>query len=111
MKVKSRQIISNVGKLTNIWSLKSVFEVQIVISLIQVYVFRYRNIFTDNGEGSVMHAVQMSRIFPDSKTFVDMSLKKDPEMIREAFKGLLDGKEDGLQSMTGDDIRYENVNV
>jgi hypothetical protein len=46
----------------------------------------------------------MFRLFPDSKTFVDLSLKKDPELIRESFKELLDTK-DGIQPPTIEDIR------
>ena len=44
------------------------------------------------------------RLFPDSKTFVDMSLKREPELIREAFRELLDTK-DRLQPPTIEDIR------
>ena len=30
--------------------------------------------------GPLLHAVQSAHIFPDSKTFVDMSLKDEPEV-------------------------------
>lgn len=38
--------------------------------------------------GSLLDAVQNSGIFNDSKTFVDMPLKQDPEIILEAFSQL-----------------------
>lgn len=38
--------------------------------------------------GPILEAVQMARIFPDSKTFVDMPLKEDPEVVLEAFSKL-----------------------
>eukprot|EP00928_Gymnodinium_smaydae_P048388 TRINITY_DN32344_c0_g1_i1.p1 TRINITY_DN32344_c0_g1~~TRINITY_DN32344_c0_g1_i1.p1 ORF type:complete len:708 (+),score=151.23 TRINITY_DN32344_c0_g1_i1:75-2126(+) len=36
-------------------------------------------------EGPLLDAVQKARIFSDSKTFVDMPLKEDPEVVLEAF--------------------------
>lgn len=36
-------------------------------------------------EGDVLHYVQLSGIFNDSKTFVDMPMKVDPEVILDAF--------------------------
>ena len=47
-----------------------------------------RNIFADHGEKSILHAVQMARIFPDSKTFVDMKLLKNPNLIQRQFEDL-----------------------
>mmetsp|Transcript_88547 Transcript_88547/g.154742 ORF Transcript_88547/g.154742 Transcript_88547/m.154742 type:complete len:578 (+) Transcript_88547:84-1817(+) len=38
--------------------------------------------------GPILEAVQMARLFPDSKTFVDMPLKEDPEVVLEAFEKL-----------------------
>lgn len=38
--------------------------------------------------GPILDAVQHSRIFPDSKTFVDMPLKEDPEVVLAAFDKL-----------------------
>lgn len=37
----------------------------------------------------LLHHVQMERIFPDSKTFVDLHLKNDPEETLEKFDELL----------------------
>ncbi len=47
---------------------------------------------SDCSPDSLLHAVQMSRIFPDSKTFVDMTLKwKDltVETVLKSFEALL----------------------
>jgi len=49
--------------------------------------------------------VNFFRLYPDSKTFVDMTLKREPEVIRQAFKELLTTKND-VDSMTLYDIRY-----
>ena len=38
----------------------------------------------------MLHVVQMARIFPDSKTFVDMKLKADAEHVKDQFKALLE---------------------
>ncbi|CAM9549185.1 unnamed protein product, partial [Choristocarpus tenellus] len=39
-------------------------------------------------EGPLLEAVQMSGIFPECKTFVDMPMKRDPEEILRAFAAL-----------------------
>ena len=50
----------------------------------------FSNIFSQHGdEGSILHVVQMARIFQDSKTFVDMKLRKNPNEIEVAFKQLM----------------------
>lgn len=41
-------------------------------------------------EGPVLHAIQMSGIFPDSKTFVDMPMRFDPDVTLQAFNSLTD---------------------
>lgn len=43
------------------------------------------------GPGSVLHTVQMSRVFKDSKTFVDMTLRADhtPQAMEAAFQEVL----------------------
>eukprot|EP01032_Pedospumella_encystans_P019711 gene19711-22412_t len=41
-------------------------------------------------EGPVLHAIQMSGIFPDSKTFVDMPMRFDPDVTLQAFNNLAD---------------------
>ena len=38
--------------------------------------------------GDLLHAVQMARIFNDSKTFVDMRLKTDAPQVVQAFRSL-----------------------
>jgi len=47
------------------------------------------NIFTSAGEESILHTVQMSRIFQDSKTFVDMKLKYSSEEVENHFRELI----------------------
>jgi alpha,alpha-trehalase len=41
-------------------------------------------------EGPVLQAVQLSRIFNDSKTFVDMPMRYDPDQTLAAFNNLAD---------------------
>ena len=36
-----------------------------------------------------MHTVQMSRIFPDSKTFVDMKINTEPAQVLKEFEELM----------------------
>ncbi len=48
----------------------------------------YHSIFTDHGPNSILHAVQMHRVFPDSKTFVDMKVLRRPEEVQAAFDAL-----------------------
>nr|ALF03966.1 soluble trehalase [Cnaphalocrocis medinalis] len=40
-------------------------------------------------DSDLLHYVQTARLFPDSKTFVDMHMRDDPEDILEAFDNLL----------------------
>ena len=49
----------------------------------------FSSLFTEHGESSILHVVQMARIFPDSKTFVDMALKSHPDATRRAFARLM----------------------
>eukprot|EP00929_Paragymnodinium_shiwhaense_P042949 TRINITY_DN22147_c0_g1_i1.p1 TRINITY_DN22147_c0_g1~~TRINITY_DN22147_c0_g1_i1.p1 ORF type:complete len:701 (+),score=90.74 TRINITY_DN22147_c0_g1_i1:74-2104(+) len=46
---------------------------------------RAAQIFCD---GPILDAVQRARVFPDSKTFVDMPLRDEPEKVLEAFHKL-----------------------
>lgn len=39
--------------------------------------------------GELLHTVQMSHIFPDSKTFVDMKLKNTPDVTIADFKAFM----------------------
>ena len=48
------------------------------------------NIFSDHGPDSILHVVQMSRLFPDSKTFVDMKLLRGPNAVQAEFDALMD---------------------
>lgn len=41
-----------------------------------------------------MHTVQMAHIFEDSKTFVDMKLKMDPEKVLADFDQFLERNEE-----------------
>ncbi|XP_014664066.1 PREDICTED: trehalase-like [Priapulus caudatus] len=40
-------------------------------------------------DGPILHHAQMLRIYNDSKTFVDKSLKQDPDVVTEAFEKFL----------------------
>ena len=52
--------------------------------------FIYRNVFSQNGKQlSILHMVQMARIFKDSKTFVDMKLKHLPAEIEQSYEQLM----------------------
>jgi alpha,alpha-trehalase len=39
-------------------------------------------------DGEILKAIQEAGIFVDSKTFVDMPMKNDPEVVLEAFRQL-----------------------
>jgi len=39
-------------------------------------------------DGEILSVIQLSRIYTDSKTFVDMPMKFDPEQIKKAFRNL-----------------------
>ena len=41
------------------------------------------------GPGSLLHVVQMARLFPDSKTFVDMPMKHEEEKVLAAFEQMM----------------------
>lgn len=41
-------------------------------------------------EGPILHYIQISGIFNDSKTFVDMPLKDSPETVSAAFAAIPD---------------------
>ena len=45
--------------------------------------------------GPLLEAVQMARIYPDSKTFVDKKLKHPPNKIIKNFESLLNQQQDG----------------
>ena len=45
--------------------------------------------------GPLLEAVQMARIYPDSKTFVDKKLKYPPNKIIKNFESLLNQQQDG----------------
>lgn len=50
----------------------------------------FRNVFSQNGEeDSILHVVQMARIFQDSKTFVDMKLRYPPAEIEHSYQQLM----------------------
>ena len=55
----------------------------------KIFVSFFRSIFTSAGEESILHTVQMSRIFKDSKTFVDMKLKFSPVEVENSFRELI----------------------
>ncbi|XP_055536716.1 trehalase isoform X3 [Wyeomyia smithii] len=40
--------------------------------------------------GNLLHTVQMMGIYPDSKTFVDMKMRKSPNATLESFKNFMD---------------------
>ena len=39
-------------------------------------------------DGPILHAVELSGMFDDSKTFVDMPLKFDPSVVEARFRAL-----------------------
>ena len=49
------------------------------------FLLHFRSLFTNCNEDSILHTIQMSRIFPDSKTFVDMKLLHPPAKVEENF--------------------------
>ena len=55
----------------------------------KIFVSFFRSIFISSGEESILHTVQMSRIFKDSKTFVDMKLKFSPVEVENSFRELI----------------------
>lgn len=58
--------------------------------------------------GDLLHTVQMAKIFPDSKTFVDMKLKATPDITLTKFKAW----QVAHTTPTKDDIRtFVNVNI
>lgn len=46
-------------------------------------------VYCKGGPGTMLHAVQMARIFPDSKTFVDMPMKFEEATVLEKYQELL----------------------
>ena len=56
---------------------------------VAVYHFTFRNIFCTTEENSILHFVQMSRIFKDSKTFVDMKLNYSPQEVERKFCNMI----------------------
>ena len=56
-----------------------------------VYIISYLFYFI----GPLLEAVQMARIYPDSKTFVDKKLKYPPNKIIKNFESLLNKQQDG----------------
>ena len=49
-------------------------------------------------EGPLLHAVQKARIFKDSKTFVDMPLRRDPSEVLMKFRELTDHQTASLRA-------------
>jgi hypothetical protein len=49
--------------------------------------------------GPLLEAIQMARIYPDSKTFVDKKLKLPPGKIIKKFETLLNQQEGALLSV------------
>lgn len=41
------------------------------------------------GPGSLLHVVQMARLFPDSKTFVDMPMRNSEEEVLRDFNQMM----------------------
>ena len=49
----------------------------------------FRTIFNDVSHTSILHMVQMARIFPDSKTFVDMKIRQSPSSVLLNFNQIM----------------------
>ena len=47
------------------------------------------SIFCHGGSGTILDTVQNSKIFSDSKTFVDLKLKHDPQLVINEWKQLI----------------------
>ncbi|XP_034248926.1 trehalase-like isoform X2 [Thrips palmi] len=52
-------------------------------------------------KGKLLHVVQTAKIFPDSKTFVDMKVRESPEIALKHFNAMMDE--------TGDKPTFERV--
>lgn len=46
-------------------------------------------VFCKPGKGSILHTVQLARIFEDSKTFVDMPMKNSPSTVKSSFENMM----------------------
>ena len=46
-------------------------------------------IYCNGGPGSLLHSVQMENIFTDSKTFVDMKMNLEPEVVLGNWEELI----------------------
>lgn len=51
--------------------------------------------------GPLLHTVQMARIYPDSKTFVDMKVRESPEGALQRF--------DKLMKDTGNNPTFDQI--
>ena len=63
---------------------KSIYTFDLIFSSAQ------QKIYCESGPGTILHQVQMNRIFEDGKTFVDLKLKYEPEIVLDKFKELLE---------------------
>jgi len=52
------------------------------------------SLFTDGGYASMLHVVQMARVFRDSKTFVDMKVVESQRWAQDAFNRLMERYDD-----------------
>ena len=43
-------------------------------------------VYCVGGPGTLLHTVQMARVFPDSKTFVDMPMRFDEQQVLDNFE-------------------------
>lgn len=72
-----------------VYSLLSLFNMKkilLTLSFIIAYIFSYSQILTPRQLfPGLFEAVQMSDIFPDSKTFVDATAKRDPVLIMKDY--------------------------
>lgn len=59
--------------------------------------------------GPLIHTVQMAKLYKDSKTFVDMKLKRNPDETLESFNKFMNVHD---QKPTKDEIRkFVNVSL
>lgn len=60
------------------------------------FYFFSRDLFCQAHVGSILHTVQMAKVFPDSKTFVDMKMMKPQTQIEDEFKDIIAAEGDNL---------------
>ena len=74
-----------------------------VVATLYIEVSDERILMSGNIAGPLLDAVQMSSLYPDSKTFVDKKLKQSPGKIIKRFEDLV--KSNDGKSLTKEQIK------